>query len=79
MHRNPTTTTFKLHTGYFKSLCVTSSSVSSGGENSLEAVAGVCGVLRVQRPTAHTGHNQCGHQERYKNSEQNWKGCDDQY
>lgn len=43
-------------------------SVSPGGENSSEAPAGVCGVLRVQRPAADRGHHLCGHQKRYLNT-----------
>lgn len=39
--------------------------VSSGGENSFEAVAGVCGVLRIQCATADPSHHLCGHEERY--------------
>lgn len=44
---------------------VSSPSVPAGGENGSEAAAGVCGVLRVQRAAAHTGHHLRGHQERY--------------
>lgn len=39
--------------------------VPAGGENGSEAAAGVCGVLRVQRAAAHTGHHLRGHEERY--------------
>lgn len=43
--------------------------VPSGGENSSEALAGVCGVLRVQRAAADRSHHLCGHKERYNKTE----------
>lgn len=39
--------------------------VPAGGENSSQAFAGVCGVLRVQRPAADRSHHLRGHQKRY--------------
>jgi len=47
-------------------LFVISPLVPSGGENSSEAAAGVCGVFRVQRAAADTSHHLCGHKERYR-------------
>lgn len=43
-----------------------SSLVSSGGENSFEAVTGICGILSVQCSAAHKSHHLCGQQERYR-------------